>query len=384
MVAPSSTSGISPITGTLGSYVASILPTIVAAIMNGDLTFSPDATYDIGKAGVTRPRDFFYSRTGQGGTLALGGATIGTDALAVTGTATIGGNTFTASAFNLGQSTFSKSAANNVAIWNGSAYTWSSTSVSTGSPDTFLTRPAAATVQLGDASTTTGAVAQTLTFQGNTASTTNGPLALIKGAGGGSGASVAGELRLSGGTTSGAAGTGGAVTIYTAPAGAGATPALVATFGADKSTTLAGALNASGGFSFGGVLSSNSNVVTTYNTSAFAFTNSGSVNGTIDARILRAGAGSFTLDNASTNTATITVGAANLLTLNGQVTAGGPVRTAQYTVGTLPSAAGAGTGALGFVTDATLTAITGLGLAPVGGGTNKVPVYSDGSSWIVV
>jgi len=55
-----------------------------------------------------------------------------------------------------------------------------------------------------------------------------------------------------------------------------------------------------------------------------------------------------------------------------------------YTAATLPSASGAGAGALAFVTDATLTAITGLGLPVTGGGTNKVPVYSDGTDWIII
>lgn len=55
-----------------------------------------------------------------------------------------------------------------------------------------------------------------------------------------------------------------------------------------------------------------------------------------------------------------------------------------YTVATLPSASGAGAGALAFVTDATQTAILGLGLAVTGGGSNKVIVYSDGSNWLIL
>lgn len=52
-----------------------------------------------------------------------------------------------------------------------------------------------------------------------------------------------------------------------------------------------------------------------------------------------------------------------------------------YTVATLPSAATYAHG-MAMVTDATATAITGLGIAPVGGGANKVPVYSDGTNWL--
>lgn len=56
-----------------------------------------------------------------------------------------------------------------------------------------------------------------------------------------------------------------------------------------------------------------------------------------------------------------------------------------YTVATLPSASVAGAGALVFLTDVlTLTAITGLGLAPTGGGSNKVPAYSDGTQWLLL
>lgn len=52
-----------------------------------------------------------------------------------------------------------------------------------------------------------------------------------------------------------------------------------------------------------------------------------------------------------------------------------------YTVGTLPSASTSGIGATAFVTDASTTIILGLGLTVVGGGGNKVPVYSDGINW---
>lgn len=37
----------------------------------------------------------------------------------------------------------------------------------------------------------------------------------------------------------------------------------------------------------------------------------------------------------------------------------------------------------GLVTDATVSLALGLGLAPTGGGTNKAPVYFDGSSWLI-
>lgn len=49
-----------------------------------------------------------------------------------------------------------------------------------------------------------------------------------------------------------------------------------------------------------------------------------------------------------------------------------------YTVSTLPSAATSGAGARSFVSDATVTTFAST---VVGGGTNKVPVYSDGTNW---
>lgn len=158
-----------------------------------------------------------------GTSLALGGATIGSNALAVTGTINV-----------------SSTATFQSTVTAGSIFAGGSNQLGF-SGRSFFSSPSNGTIILGGADVSSGAVAQTFKFQGNTASTTNGPLALIQGAGGGSSTSVGGELRLQGGLTQ-AAGTGGAVTIYTSPAAAGAAPALVATFAADKTTTLASAL----------------------------------------------------------------------------------------------------------------------------------------------
>lgn len=57
--------------------------------------------------------------------------------------------------------------------------------------------------------------------------------------------------------------------------------------------------------------------------------------------------------------------------------------TTTYVVGSLPSAATSGAGAVTFVTDANTTIILGIGTTVVGGGANKVPVYSDGANWII-
>lgn len=54
-----------------------------------------------------------------------------------------------------------------------------------------------------------------------------------------------------------------------------------------------------------------------------------------------------------------------------------------FTVTALPSAATAGVGARAFVSDASTTIILGLGLTVVGSGANKVPVYSNGTNWLI-
>lgn len=58
-----------------------------------------------------------------------------------------------------------------------------------------------------------------------------------------------------------------------------------------------------------------------------------------------------------------------------------PPQLPSYTVATLPAPTA---GAMAFVTDATATAITGLGLVAAGGGANKVPVYGDGAAWRIL
>lgn len=89
-------------------------------------------------------------------------------------------------------------------------------------------------------------------------------------------------------------------------------------------------------------------------------------------RFIISSAGNITINAPSSGVA---------LTVNGSASFTAPVGLANYTVAGLPSAATAGSGAIAFVTDATLGISAGLGLTPIGGGANKVPVYSDGSAW---
>jgi hypothetical protein len=49
-----------------------------------------------------------------------------------------------------------------------------------------------------------------------------------------------------------------------------------------------------------------------------------------------------------------------------------------YTVGKLPSAVSTGAGVRSFVSDATTTTFASIA---AGGGSNKIPVYSDGTNW---
>lgn len=65
------------------------------------------------------------------------------------------------------------------------------------------------------------------------------------------------------------------------------------------------------------------------------------------------------------------------------ITASGVIKHASYTVATLPSASTSGVGSSVFVTDASVTKLAGQGTVVAGGGANKVPVYSDGTNWII-
>lgn len=89
------------------------------------------------------------------------------------------------------------------------------------------------------------------------------------------------------------------------------------------------------------------------------------------------------LDFYSNSALALSISSAGAAVFASSVKSGGPVTAKEYTVASLPSASTYAY-SFAFVTDAIATAITGLGLAPVGGGSNKVPVYSDGTSWLIL
>jgi hypothetical protein len=61
----------------------------------------------------------------------------------------------------------------------------------------------------------------------------------------------------------------------------------------------------------------------------------------------------------------------------------GTSKLSVLTVATLPVAATAGAGTRSFVSDATVTHALGVGTTVAGGGANFVPVYTDGTNWII-
>jgi len=90
-------------------------------------------------------------------------------------------------------------------------------------------------------------------------------------------------------------------------------------------------------------------------------------------------AGNFSVTGTTTVGAlTAGIASASSLTSTSTVTATTYAVTGAVAVGSLPSAATAGAGARYFVTDANATTFASVVAA---GGSNKVPVYSDGTNW---
>ena len=259
----------------------------------------------------------FFARDGstraimQGGTLALGGATIGSNALAVTGISSFGGGT------NI-------DATGNINLAAGIGFQWTGR--------TAFASPADGLVRITNAAGTTGvrlnfatdALMQVLTTAGaNTAGIQTGTLAL------------------------------GGATIGTNALAVTGTSLFTGNVQLSNGSTLFGA-------------SFNNRINLDSAASQMKFFTSGGPTGWVVDFSVNAVASVYALDGST----------------RGQYY-GGTLRTAQTTVAALPAAATAGAGARAFVTDGSTTVILGLGLTVTGGGSNKVPVYSDGTNWIV-
>ena len=121
-----------------------------------------------------------------------------------------------------------------------------------------------------------------------------------------------------------------------------------------------------------------------YNTYGAANAEWGAIDWITAANVLTIGAqkrgtGVLRSVNIVGQTLTLNAGGAVRLTVSSTLlTATVPIVTPSYTFATLPAPATAGAGARAFITDCNATTFY---TAAAGGGTNKVPVFSDGAAW---
>jgi hypothetical protein len=116
------------------------------------------------------------------------------------------------------------------------------------------------------------------------------------------------------------------------------------------------------------------------NSAYFSWTSGASaITGSVDTGLYRNAAGIIEVNNGTSGTYR-DLKLRNLFASGGN---GSYIQTPSMTVANLAAAATAGAGARAFVTDASTSIILGLGTAVVGGGANKVPVYSDGTNWLI-
>jgi hypothetical protein len=105
------------------------------------------------------------------------------------------------------------------------------------------------------------------------------------------------------------------------------------------------------------------NLITIANRAKVGFTTGTNINTGVDVALSRDSAGVVKITDGSTGT--------------------GYLKLIPTTVGALTAAATVGAGTKAFVTDSTSTLSSHHGQAVVGGGSNFVPVFSDGTNWIV-
>lgn len=259
--------------------------------------------------------------------------------------------------------------------------------------DTFIGRRAAAGLMFG-AADAASPVAQTLSFQGARGGTDSNVAAVT--------ATIQGSL----GTGTGAAGLVSFKAGYAAASGTtqhssnqcfsvGTWPGISASYGAvwlgaatptSSNMALMGTgadtrINSSGSIDFfnsastfvfrvnaGAIINSASNV--------FGWESGTSASNTNDTGLYRNAAGVVEINNGTAGTYR-DLKLRNLLASGGN---GSYVQTPSMTVANLAAAATAGAGARAFVTDATATTYLST---VAGGGSNKVPVVSDGTNWLI-
>jgi hypothetical protein len=73
----------------------------------------------------------------------------------------------------------------------------------------------------------------------------------------------------------------------------------------------------------------------------------------------------------------------NVLIITDGSTGTGYLKQAPVAVSALPAAATVGAGTRGFVSDSTVAASGNFGATVTGGGSNNVPVFSDGTNWLI-
>lgn len=97
-------------------------------------------------------------------------------------------------------------------------------------------------------------------------------------------------------------------------------------------------------------------------------------NGTVQAILSYSVTPTFQVGTISNHNMDLVANNATRMVIRGD----GPFKTQTFTVATLPAAATVGTGARSFVTDANATTFASI---VAGGGSNQIPVYSDGTNW---
>lgn len=313
--------------------------------------------------------------------LALGGASLSGNALAVTGTAAISG-AVTAASLALGGASLSGNAlavtggvavSTGLSIGSNLLMTASAATIQMRNNLTILSSPANAVFQFG-AADAASAVAQTLQVQNVVGGTSNV---------GGQSLTVIGSLPTGSGTP-------GDIIFKTGFQGVSATGVCTISVASPAVIT-----RAAHGYSIGeaviftnagGALPTGINSGVTYYIIAAGFTSGqfeiAATPGGAAINTTGSSTGTQTVASATAQQAAVTAmtikGGTQSVVFGSSIVAATTVRTTPVLVANLGTAASAGAGARWFVTDANATTFASI---VTGGGANGVPVYSDGTNW---